>query len=82
LGAVRTLLRDALGSTLIGAACGLAGGLYASRFVTALLFEVTPHDAWSIALPLGALLVAALIAAALPAWRAARVDPVVALRSE
>ena len=81
-GAVRTVLRDAAASTLIGAACGLAGGLYAARFVTALLFEVTPRDAWSIALPLGTLLAAALLAAALPAWRAARVDPVVALRSE
>ena len=80
--AVRTVLRDATASTLIGTACGLAGGLYASRFLETLLFEVTPRDAWSIALPLGILLVAALIAAALPAWRAARVDPVVALRSE
>lgn len=81
-GAVRTVLRDAAGSMLIGTACGLAGGLYASRFVETLLFEVTPRDAWSVALPLGTLLVTALIAAALPAWRAARVDPVIALRHE
>ena len=53
-----------------------------SRFVKALLFEVTPLDFWSLALPLGTLLLAALLAAALPALRAARVDPVIALRYE
>ena len=76
------MLRDAAGSTLIGAACGLAGGLYASRFVETMLFEVAARDVASLALPLGALLLAALVAAAIPAWRAARVDPVIALRSE
>ncbi|MPY87304.1 MAG: FtsX-like permease family protein [Luteitalea sp.] len=41
---VRAVLEDAGGATLVGAACGLAGGLYVSRFVKALLFEVTPLD--------------------------------------
>jgi ABC-type antimicrobial peptide transport system permease subunit len=81
-GAVRPVLRDAAGSTLIGTGCGLAGSLYASRFVETLLFEVTPRDAWSVVLPLATLLVTALIASALPAWRAARVDPAIALRNE
>jgi putative ABC transport system permease protein len=81
-GAVRTVLRDAAGSTLIGTACGLAGGLYASRFVESMLFEVTARDVSSLALPLGTLLLASLAAAAVPAWRAARVDPIVALRTE
>ena len=40
LGAVRSVLADTAGATLIGAACGLAGGLYASRFVETMLFEV------------------------------------------
>jgi putative ABC transport system permease protein len=80
--AVRTVLRDAARATVIGTACGLAGGLYASRFVEALLFEVTARDARSVALPVGTLLVTALIAAALPAWRAARVDPAIALRND
>jgi len=81
-GAVRTVLRDAAGSTLIGTVCGVAGGLYSSRFVETMLFEVAARDVASLALPLGALLLAALVAAAIPAWRAARVDPVIALRSE
>jgi len=79
---VRTVLADAGGSALVGAGCGLAGGLYLSRYVEALLFEVTPLDFWSLALPVGTLLLAALLAAALPALRAARVDPVIALRHE
>jgi ABC-type antimicrobial peptide transport system permease subunit len=79
---IRTVLAETGGAALVGAACGLAGGLYLSRFVEALLFEVTPLDFWSLALPLGTLLLAALLAAALPALRAARVDPVIALRYE
>jgi predicted permease len=82
LGVVRTVLAEAGGTTLVGAACGLAGGLYLSRFVEALLFEVTPLDFWSLALPLGTFVLTAVLAGALPALRAARVDPVIALRYE
>jgi predicted permease len=82
LGVVRTVVAEAGGTALVGAGFGLAGGLYLSRFVEALLFEVTPLDFWSLALPVGTLLVTAVLAAALPAWRAARVDPVIALRYE
>ena len=59
---------------------GLAGGLYLSRFVKSVLFEVTPLDFWSLALPLATLLLAAVLAAMLPAYRASRVDPAIALR--
>jgi putative ABC transport system permease protein len=82
LGAVRSVLADTASTTLVGAACGLAGGLYASRFVETMLFEVAPLDVSSLALPLGTLLLTALVAAAVPAWRAACVDPVIALRNE
>jgi putative ABC transport system permease protein len=81
-GAVRSVLAGTATTTLIGAACGVAGGLYASRFVETMLFEVAARDVWSLALPLGALLLAAFVAAVVPAWRAARVDPVIALRNE
>ena len=53
-----------------------------SRFVETMLFEVAARDVSSLALPLGTLLLAALVEAAVPAWRAARVDPVIALRNE
>ena len=82
LGVVWTVLREAGGAALVGAAVGLAGALYLSRFVATLLFEVTPLDFWSVALPLGTLLLAALLASAVPALRVARVDPVIALRYE
>ena len=82
LSVVRTVVADAGRMVVLGAVCGLAGGLYLSRFVEALLFEVTPLDFWSIALPLGTLSVAAVLAATLPALRAVHVDPVTALRYE
>jgi predicted permease len=82
IGVVRAILADAAGPTLVGAACGMAGGLYLSRFVQALLFEITPLDGWSLALPLATLLLTSVAATAVPAVRAARVDPVIALRYE
>ena len=81
-GAVRSVLADPAGSAIVGTICGLAGGMYASRFVETMLFDVAPRDAWSLALPFGILLLAAVAAAAIPAWRASRVDPVVALRND
>jgi putative ABC transport system permease protein len=82
LGVVWTVMREAGAAAMAGAAFGLAAALYLSRFVETLLFEVTALDFWSVALPLAALLPAALLAAALPALRVARVDPVIALRYE
>jgi ABC-type antimicrobial peptide transport system permease subunit len=79
---VHAVLADAAVTTLAGTACGLAAGVYLSRFVRTLLFEVAPMDFWSVALPLAAVLLSASLAAVLPGLRAARVDPMVALRYE
>ena len=81
-GVVRTVLFDTAVAAAVGAVFGIVGGVYASRFVTSLLFEVSPLEFWSLALPIGTLLTAALIASVAPALRAARVDPVTALRCE
>jgi putative ABC transport system permease protein len=78
----RTILTEISSAAFNGTVVGLAGGLYLSRFVQSLLFEVTPLDPWSLALPLGTLAFAALLAATLPTLRALRVDPAVALRNE
>jgi ABC-type antimicrobial peptide transport system permease subunit len=79
---VRTVLAEAGSTALVGAGVGLAGALYLSRFLKALLFEVTPLDFWSLVVPLATLVLTGLLAAALPALRATRVDPVIALRYE
>ena len=80
LGLVLTLLAAQAGGP-VWVVGGLAGGLYASRFVETMLFEVAPLDLSSLGLPLATLLLTALIAAAVPAWRAARVDPIIVLRN-
>ena len=79
---VRSVLAGTAAAIGAGAAAGLGAGVYLARFVRSLLYEVAPLDPWSLALPLGALSVVALIAALVPALRAARVDPAVALRFE
>jgi predicted permease len=79
---VRTVVSDVGIAALTGAGFGLAGGLYFSRFVQSLLYEVRPLEFWSLALPLATLLLVAALAALLPAIRAARVDPAIALRYE
>jgi putative ABC transport system permease protein len=53
-----------------------------ARSLAALLFGVNPLDAANFGGTVAALAVVALLAAAIPAWRAARVDPAIALREE
>jgi ABC-type antimicrobial peptide transport system permease subunit len=68
--------------TLAGAAVGFAAALASVQLVKTLLYGIAPHDPITlIAAPLSLLLIAAL-ACAIPALRAARVDPIVALRAE
>ena len=65
---------------LAGVALGLAGGYGLTRYLSALLYETGSHDAATFAGASAVLLAMALLASYLPARRAARVDPVVALR--
>jgi putative ABC transport system permease protein len=67
---------------LAGVAGGLAGAFALTRLLSGFLFGVTAHDpATFILVPL-LLTGVALVGVSLPAFRAARVDPIVALRSE
>src|SRR5215213_3197487 len=76
------VLRSAMSLVLIGAALGLAGAYAATRVMSSLLFGVTATDLITfVAVPLLLLLVA-LVASVIPARRATKVDPLVALRYE
>ena len=66
----------------IGIAAGLAGAAAGTRLMKDLLFGVTATDPFTFALAAAALGFASLIAAYFPAWRAARVAPATALRTE
>jgi predicted permease len=79
---VRLILRQAGAMAAVGLAIGAAVGIAVSRFVTAFLFEVKPGDLATWALPVVLMLLACGVAAVPPAIRAARLDPVVALREE
>jgi putative ABC transport system permease protein len=66
--------------TSIGLAIGLAGALAATRLLSSLLYGVQPTDTITFAAVSFLLLVIALIASYLPARRATRIDPIIALR--
>ena len=77
-----TVLRQGMMLVTVGLACGLGGALALTRLLKKLLFAVTPTDAPTYAVVSALLLTAALLACWVPARRAARIDPQVALRSE
>jgi putative ABC transport system permease protein len=79
---LRLVLTGAARLTVIGIAIGLAAAAAASRFVATLVFPVPPLDPVTFTVVPLVLIATAAIAVAAPAWRAARVDPVVAFRSE
>jgi ABC-type antimicrobial peptide transport system permease subunit len=66
----------------IGLALGSAGAWYASSVAAAFLFELDARDPRAFGASLAVLAAAALLATAVPARRAAAVDPMVALRAE
>jgi putative ABC transport system permease protein len=79
---VRLVLREGMAVCLAGVGAGLAGALLLSRVLAALVFGVSLHDPSTFLLATSALALVALAACLIPARRAARVDPMVALRYE
>lgn len=78
----RLVLREGLLLGGLGVAVGLAGAVAFTRVLRSLLFEVTPTDPVTLGSVAGLLLAVAVAAALLPARRATKVDPMVALRYE
>jgi predicted permease len=79
---LRVVLVDGLMPVFFGTAAGLAGAAVAGSLIRSMLYGASPYDPLVIAAMVGCLLLTALVACAVPAWRASRVDPMQALRSE
>jgi ABC-type lipoprotein release transport system permease subunit len=80
--AVRLVVSDGLRLAALGVGIGAVVAFWAGKWVEPLLFGVSPRDPWIFALVAGMLVAVALAASWIPALRASRVDPNVALRSE
>jgi predicted permease len=78
----RLVMMETLGLVLIGIVVGLGAALATTRFVSGLLYGLTPTDPATLSLAVLVLVIVAALAGYLPARRAARVDPLVALRCE
>ncbi|MGE0363795.1 MAG: ABC transporter permease [Vicinamibacterales bacterium] len=79
---VGEVMRQGLGLAGVGIVVGLVAALALGRLVASLLFGVTATDPVTLVAVMGTLALVAALASGLPAWRASRVDPTIALRSE
>jgi ABC-type antimicrobial peptide transport system permease subunit len=81
-GVLRLILRQGLVMALAGAALGFLFALGAARLFSGVLFQVSPLDPFAFTIAPAVILATALLASYLPARRASKVDPMVALRYE
>jgi putative ABC transport system permease protein len=79
---LRMILGQGLALALVGVVLGFLGALWLTRLLQQLLFEVAPTDPLTYAAVAVVLALAALVACYVPARRASRVDPMMALRTE
>jgi putative ABC transport system permease protein len=79
---LRIVLGRSLIYALVGVLLGVGGAMGLSRFIEQLLYDVKPMDPWILGSVALLLSVVALLASYLPARRATRVDPMIALRYE
>jgi putative ABC transport system permease protein len=79
---MRMVLTHAISLGGLGVAAGLAAGWFLTKYLSTQLFQLTPTDPLTFGTVAGTLLLVALVASWLPARRAMRVDPIVALRAE
>ncbi|MGE0811775.1 MAG: ABC transporter permease [Vicinamibacterales bacterium] len=76
------VMRQGLGLTSVGIVAGLAGAVALNRLIASMLFGVQPTDPATIAAVVATITLVAAVACWLPAWRASRVDPNIALRDD
>ena len=79
---VQLVVREGVRTVLVGALLGVAAALAAGKLVAAAIFGISPRDPTVLIGAVLALSVVAVMASLMPAWRAARLDPVEALRAE
>jgi putative ABC transport system permease protein len=79
---VRDVLVRGMQPVVVGLALGLAASFWTSRLLRSQLFDISPTDRVTYALVAGGVILVSLIACAVPARRALRVNPIVALRAE
>jgi putative ABC transport system permease protein len=81
-GLLRLVLREGFIMSAVGIAAGLAGAFGASQLIRALLYQVSPTDPFVFSLTAVVVAGAAVLGYMIPAFRASRVEPAVALRAE
>jgi putative ABC transport system permease protein len=79
---LRLMIGDGLRLAVVGVTIGIAGALLATRLLSKLLFQTRTTEPWPYVAVAAMLLATTLLASYLPARRAARLDPLVALRYE
>ncbi len=79
---IAMVLGQSVRLALAGIAIGICGALAVTRLVASLLFDISPNDPVTFLTVASILAATALMAGAIPAWRASRIDPVTALRQE
>jgi putative ABC transport system permease protein len=79
---LRMIMGQALALTLVGVVIGLVGSIWAARLMQPMLYGVTPGDPLTFAAVAALLAFVAGVASLVPAVRATRVDPILALKAE
>jgi len=79
---IRMLIRQGMAIMMAGIVTGVAAALVLTRLMETLLYDVQPTDPWTFAVVAASLATVGLLACSLPAFKAALVDPAIALRDE